>query len=250
MKILLKIAYVGTAYNGWQAQKEGNTVQQCLTEASERLLGFACDITGCSRTDSGVHANGFCATLCKKGESCIETTIPLDRFPRAINAFLPDDIAVVEASTADDSFHARYDVVAKEYVYRIFVRHERDPFLADRAWHYPRTLDADAMNEASKHFIGYHDFASFMAQGSKIIDTRRTVKAASVSRNGDIIEFRVSADGFLYNMVRIMVGTLVEVGENKRSPDSISDVIAACDRSCAGMTAPACGLYLDRVFYK
>ncbi len=249
MKILLKLAYVGTAYNGWQAQKEGNTVQQCLTAAVERLLGYACDITGCSRTDSGVHANGFCATLAKKGEQGIETTIPLERFPRAVNAFLPDDIAVIEATAVNDDFHARYSVVAKEYVYRIFTRHERDPFLADRVWYYPRTLDADAMNEAAKHFVGYHDFASFMAQGSKIVDTRRNVKSAFVVRNGDIMEFRVSADGFLYNMVRIMVGTLVEVGEGKRKPDDIVDIVAACDRGCAGITAPACGLYLDRVFY-
>ncbi len=249
MKILLKLAYVGTAYNGWQAQREGNTVQQCLTEAVERLLGFACDITGCSRTDSGVHANGFCATVSKKGEQGIKNTIPLDRFPRAVNAFLPDDIAVIEAIAVNESFHPRYDVKAKEYVYRIFTRHERDPFLADRVWHYPRKLDVDAMNFASQSFIGYHDFASFMAQGSKIVDTRRTVKSASVVQNDDMIEFRVSADGFLYNMVRIMVGTLVEVGEGKIKPEDISEIILACDRGRAGITAPACGLYLDHVFY-
>ncbi len=250
MKILLKIAYVGTAYNGWQAQKGGNTVQQCLTEAAERLLGYACDITGCSRTDSGVHANGFCATLNKKGEKGIETTIPLERFPRAVNTFLPDDISVMQAISVDNYFHARYDVVAKEYVYLIFTRNERDPFLADRVWHCPRTLDVDAMNAAAEKFIGSYDFASFMAQGSKIVDTRRSIKSASVVKNGDIIEFRVSADGFLYNMVRIMTGTLVEVGEGKRKPHDIVDIIAACDRSRAGITAPACGLYLDRVFYK
>ncbi len=250
MKILLKLAYVGTSYNGWQAQKDGNTIQQCLTEAVESLLGFACDVTGCSRTDSGVHANGFCATVSKKGEPGIETTVPLERFPRAVNAFLPNDIAVIEATAVDNGFHARYDVVAKEYVYRIFTRHERDPFLADRVWHYPRELNVIAMDCAAKSFVGYHDFASFMAQGSKIIDTRRTVKSASVAKNGDIVEFRVSADGFLYNMVRIMTGTLVEVGEGKRSFDNISDVISACDRRLAGITAPACGLYLDRVFYE
>ncbi len=250
MKILLKLAYVGTAYCGWQAQNNGNTVQQRLTDAAHRLFGFECDVTGCSRTDSGVHANGFCATVSKRGELGLETSVPTDRIPRAINCFLPDDIAVVSAEWVDDGFHARYDVKSKEYVYKIFTRQERDPFLAERAWHHPKQLDVKAMNAAAQYFVGLHDFSAFMAQGSKIVDTRRTVFSAEVSSRGDTVEFRVSADGFLYNMVRIMTGTLVEVGEGKISPDELPNIISSCNRSSAGITAPACGLYLDRVFYK
>ena len=250
MKILLKLAYVGTSYCGWQAQNNGNTVQQKLTEAVNRLFGSECDVTGCSRTDSGVHANGFCATVSRRGEIGIETSVPTERIPRAINCFLPDDISVLSAEWVDDSFHARYDVKSKEYVYRIFTRQERDPFLADRVWHHPKALDVNSMNVAAQRFIGLHDFSAFMAQGSKIVDTRRTVFSADVTSQGDMIEFRVSADGFLYNMVRIMTGTLVEVGEGRLSPDAITAIISSKDRSLAGMTAPACGLYLDQVFYK
>ncbi len=250
MKILLKLAYIGTAYNGWQAQNNGNTVQQRLTKAARHLFGFECDVTGCSRTDSGVHANGFYATVNERGKLGIETSVPTERIPRAINCFLPDDIAVISAEWVNDSFHARYDVKSKEYVYKIFTRHERDPFLADRVWHFPKKLDKDAMEQAARHFVGYHDFASFMAQGSKIVDTRRTVMSAAVSAKGNNVEFRVSADGFLYNMVRIMTGTLVEVGEGKIHPEKIPDIIAAHDRSTAGITAPACGLYLEQVLYK
>ena len=250
MKILLKLAYVGTAYCGWQAQNNGNTVQQKLTDAVNRLFGFECDVTGCSRTDSGVHANGFCATVSKRGEQDIETTVPTERIPRAVNCFLPDDISVLSAEWVAGSFHARYDVKSKEYVYRIFTRQERDPFLADRVWHHPKPLDVDSMNVAAQHFVGLHDFSAFMSQGSKIVDTRRTVFFAEVSSRGDTVEFRVSADGFLYNMVRIMTGTLVEVGEGKLSPEDIPGIIVSRDRSSAGITAPACGLYLDKVFYK
>lgn len=249
MKILLKLSFVGTNYCGWQAQANGRSVQQTLTAASERLFGFPCDITGCSRTDSGVHANCFCATVSQKGEQGIITTIPLDRIPRALNTFLPDDVSVFSAETVDSEFHPRYSVKSKEYIYKIHTRPERDAFLAGRAWHLPRILDVAAMKEAAKGFIGHHDFAAFMAQGSKIVDTRRTVYSAEIESDGDMIIFRVSADGFLYNMVRIMMGTLTDVGEGRIKPFEIDKIIEGKDRSEAGKTAPPDGLYLNKVVY-
>jgi len=249
MKILLKIAFVGTNYCGWQAQVNGKSVQQTLTSAAERLFGFPCDITGCSRTDSGVHANCFCATVTKKGENEIVTTVPLDRIPRALNTFLPDDVSVFSAETVDGDFHPRYSVKSKEYIYKIHTRPERDAFLAGRVWHLPRILDVDAMRAAAKQFVGYHDFAAFMAQGSKIVDTRRTVFSAEVEADGDMIIFRVSADGFLYNMVRIMAGTLTDVGEGRIKPIEIAKIIEGKDRTAAGKTAPPDGLYLNKVVY-
>ena len=249
MKILLEIAFVGSAYCGWQSQKKGDSVQEKLTLAAKELFGTDCDVTGCSRTDSGVHANGFCAVISEKGSDFLNTSIPLQNIPRALNSFLPDDISVSRAVEVADSFHPRYDVKYKEYVYIIHTRPERNAFLAGRAWHYPKKLNVELMNEAAQFFVGKRDFASFMAAGSKIVDTHRTVVNASVVSDGDIIKFRVGADGFLYNMVRIMTGTLIDVGLGKIRPDEIRGIIDKCDRRAAGITAPADGLYLDKVFY-
>ena len=252
MKILIKIKYVGTAYSGYQVQKNAPTVQGKLCEALEELFGFPCDVTGCSRTDSGVHANMFCATVAKHGEDSIETTIPLDRFPRAINAFLPEDIAVFSAEYVPDEFHARHDVLYKEYVYKMRFSYERDPFIADRAWQIPLIADDETvrrMDEAAKNFVGTHDFSSYMAQGSPVVSTVRTVFYAGVERDGDNVIFRVRGDGFLYNMVRIMTGTLVSVASNKIRPTDIPNITEARDRTASGATAPACGLYLNEVVY-
>ena len=242
MKILLKIAYQGTAYCGYQVQPNGITVQECLNIAAKAVFGYDCDIVGCSRTDSGVHARAFSATVSKKGQGCLETGIPTDRIPRALNAHLPPDIAVWAARWVPSSFHARYDVREKEYVYRIHNRHERDPFLADRAWHVPAPIgDAQlaAMQAAAAQYVGTHDFAAFMAQGSSVTSTVRTVTRAEVAREGELITFRVAADGFLYNMVRIMTGTLLAVAEGKCAPDEIAAMLASRDRAQAGITAPA-----------
>ena len=249
MKILLDIAFVGSAYCGWQSQKKGDSIQEKITSAAKELFGKECDVTGCSRTDSGVHANGFCATVSEKGTNYLNTSIPIANIPRAMNSFLPDDISVNRATNVHDDFHPRYDVKHKEYVYLIHTRPERNAFLAGRAWHYPKRLDVELMNEAASFFVGKHDFSSFMAAGSKIVDTRRTVVNASVTSEGDMISFRVGADGFLYNMVRIMTGTLIDVGLGKIRPDEITDIINKRDRHAAGVTAPADGLYLDKVFY-
>ena len=252
MKILLQIAFVGTNYCGYQTQPNGVTVQQKLNEAAKALFGFDCDVVGCSRTDSGVHAKAFCATVSKKGEGSLETTIPTDRIPLAIAQYLPEDISVTRAQWVSDEFHARYDVRYKEYVYRVWNCPVRNPFESDRAWHYPKPIsDAELvrMNEAAKRCCGTHDFASYMAADSKIRDSVRTVYDAEVTRSGDVIEFRVSANGFLYHMVRILMGTLIAVAEGKLTPEQIDEVTAACDRRRAGITAPPEGLYLNRVVY-
>ncbi len=252
MKILMQISFVGTNYCGWQKQKNNLSVQEALTNAAGELFGFPCDITGCSRTDSGVHANGFCATVAKKGEKGIETTVPLCKLPRAMNNFLPDDISVISARAVEDDFHPRYDVAYKEYVYLIYDRRERDPFLSGRVWHIPHRFDDDAierMNEAATSLIGKHDFASFMAAGSKIEDTVRCIKHANVTRDGKLIKLSIAADGFLSNMVRIIMGTLVEIGEGKRSVKEMPEITEKKDRRTAGRTAPADGLYLNEVIY-
>jgi tRNA pseudouridine38-40 synthase len=252
MKLLITIRFLGTGYCGWQKQKNCVTVQEKMTEAARLLFGFECDITGCSRTDSGVHANMFCATVAAKGADSISTTVPIDRIPRAFNNFLPEDIGVICAEWVDNDFHPRYSAIGKEYEYLIFDRAERDPFMSGRCWHIPHGFsekDIQNMNSAVSALVGKHDFTSFMAQGSKIEDATRTIKYAYFEREGDVIRFRIAADGFLYNMVRIIVGTAVEVGEGKRPVNSISDIIASCDRKMAGRTAPASGLYLNKVFY-
>lgn len=249
MKILVKLAFVGTHYYGWQSQKNGRSVQECVTDAASKLFGFECDITGCSRTDSGVHANEFCATISQKGKTEILTTIPMDALPRAINCFLPEDISVFEATYVADDFHPRYNVKYKEYIYKIYTRPARNAFFAHRAWHYPKKLNVDAMNEAAALLVGTQDFRAFMAKGSKIVDTCRTVVVANVIREDDTIIFRIGADGFLYNMVRIITGTLIEVGEGRIEPSSVETIIKEKNRSLAGITAPACGLYLDKVYY-
>lgn len=251
-KLLLYIRYDGSRFCGYQAQKNGYSVQQALNEGTEALFGYPCDITGCSRTDSGVHAHMFCATVTPKGKDSMETTIPPDKLPRALNIHLPDAVAVYRALWVPADFHARYSVSSKEYVYRILNTQDRNPFEHNRAWHYPRPITDEAfeaMQIAAKGFIGKRDFAACMASGSKVQSTVRHVMDASVDRDGDLIIFRVRADGFLYNMVRIMVGTLVEVAEGHISADSIPSRLDSLDRSGFGRTAPAEGLYLNRVFY-
>lgn len=253
-KILLTVAYVGTAYCGYQVQPNGVTVQEVLNKAAEALFGFPCDIVGCSRTDSGVHARGFCAAVTKRGERVLPTSIPAARVARAMNAHLPDDVAVLASREVSADFHPRYDVVSKEYEYLFYNGRERDPFMRDRAWHLPTPIDDAAleeMNRAAACFTGTHDFSAFRAAGADTVagDAVRTVFSAFVTRKGDLISFRVRADGFLYNMVRIMAGTLAAVAAGKLHADEIPALIAGKDRRHAGQTAPACGLYLDSVFY-
>ena len=252
MKVLLKISFLGTNYCGYQVQPNGVTVQQKLNEATKQLFGYDCDIVGCSRTDSGVHANEFCVAVTKKKESFLETTVPVNKIAQALSVRLPEDISVISAEEVDDSFHPRYDVKYKEYVYQIWNSPARNPFLADRSWHCPKLIDCEGfenMKRAAAMLVGKHDFSSYMAADSKIKDTARTVYNAGFTREGNLITFRVSADGFLYNMVRIFVGTLVDVGYGRISADDIVRITEARDRSQAGSTAPPHGLFLNKVVY-
>ena len=254
-KVLLKIAYVGTAYCGYQVQPNGVTVQEKLNKAAEALFGYPCDIVGCSRTDSGVHARGFCAAVSKKGEGSLPTSVPPERVARAMNAHLPSDIAVLSSREVPEDFHPRYDVKSKEYEYLIYNGRERDPFLRGRAWHIPTPIEDTAlaaMQAAAAHFVGTHDFSAFRAVGADTDpgDAVRTVFSARVERQGEMISFRVRADGFLYHMVRILAGTLVAVANGRLGAEEIPAVIESRDRRRAGNTAPACGLYLDTVYYE
>ena len=252
MKLFIKLSYRGTNYAGYQIQKNAPTIQQKLNQATKELFGFDCDIVGCSRTDSGVHANEFCATISAKGTDGIETNISEKSLPLALCAHLPEDISVNEARWVRSDFHPRYDVKYKEYLYRIWNRPQRNPFVPDMCYHYPRTIDdstLEKMDRAAKEFCGEYDFSAYMAKGGNPTDTVRCVKYASVTRNGDFIEFRVAADGFLYNMVRIMTGTLLSVAENKIAPEDIKSITLSKDRKKAGITAAACGLFLNKVEY-
>ena len=252
MKILLTISYLGTNFSGYQIQPKGRTVQGELNRAAKELFGFDCDITGCSRTDTGVHANTFCATVTEKGTGTIETAIDVSKIPNAMNAHLPLDVSVIKAEWVSEEFHPRYDVKYKEYVYRIYNSPARNPMESGRSWHIPFVYDdtiIEKMNQAASFFIGSHDFSAFMSSGSTVESTVRCIKYAHVVKKGDVIEFTVAADGFLYNMVRILTGTLVSVAQGKISPENIPEIIESKDRTRAGMTAPAEGLYLNKVIY-
>ena len=252
MKLLLKVSYLGTHFCGYQVQKNKRTVQSELCAAAKSLFGFDCDVTGCSRTDSGVHANMFCCAVTKRGETDINTDIAIEKIPRALTAHLPPDISAYSAEWVSDEFHPRYDVKYKEYVYKIWNSPVRDPFTQGRAWHCPKKIDNEGlsrMKRAAAQYVGKKDFCSFMAADSKVEDTEREVFEAEVEREGNLITFRVRADGFLYNMVRIFVGTLIDVAYGKLEPEDIPKIIEQKDRRAAGSTAPPHGLYLNKVEY-
>ncbi len=256
MKLLCKIMFDGKDFAGFQVQPDSPTVQGELCRAFSELFGMKCDVTGCSRTDSGVHATCFVAAVTPADRELITTDwcrIPPERVHRAANILLPDTVAVRECAVVDDGFHPRYDVKSKKYIYKISDSPARDPFLNGRAYELGKPIPEggiDAMNRAAKLFVGHHDFHGFMATGSKITDAHRTVMSADVYRDTDgLVCFAVSADGFLYNMVRIMAGTLIAVGFGQMTDGEVADAIAFGDRQKAGSTAPACGLYLSEVTY-
>ena len=247
MKYFAKIKYLGTNFHGFQVQPGLRTVQGELNAALNEAFGLPCKVTGCSRTDAGVHANEFCFTV-----ECEGGTIPADKLPVAVARFLPDDISLFYAEMCNDDFHPRYDVIEKEYLYRILNSRVNNPFDVGRAWFLPRRITdegLDLMKKAAVHFLGKHDFYSFMAEGSDVEDTVRNVTGVIIEKNGDYIEIRIKADGFLYNMVRIIVGTLTEVAFGRILPEDIPVIIDSKNRAKAGMTAPADGLYLNRVMY-
>ena len=240
----VKMSFRGTNYHGYQKQDSGiPTVQQTVEEGIFRLLGERAEIFGCSRTDAGVHANEYVFSV------KLDSTINERGVVFGLNGVLPKDISILSCERADDDFHARYNCRGKEYVYLIHNSEIRNPFYEDtlyRSW-YP--IDDKKLNIACKDFIGTHDFKSFCSTDTDKVGTVRTVYDFSVLREGDIVKFTVSGDGFLYNMVRIMVGTLLFINDGKMEFHAIPEIISACDRTAAGKTVPPHGLYLNKVFY-
>ncbi len=239
----VKIGYRGTAYHGFQRQENAVSVQNVLEDRLSRLTASEVKINGCSRTDTGVHANEYYFSF-RTGHG-----IPCENIVRGMNSLLPGDIAVFECSEADDDFHARYSCKGKEYVYKILNRSVRDPFLDNLAFHYPYEMHIDMMNEAASHIVGTHDFSAFCGALGAKENSVRTVSYCNVVRDGDIVTLTVRGDGFLYNMVRIIAGTLIYVSEGRISAYEITDIIESRDRGRAGITAKPWGLYLNRVFY-
>lgn len=242
--LLITISYDGSKFHGWQIQNNAITVQEVFQKALYTIVSDKPDIKACSRTDTGVHAEMFCIS------TRISHPIPELRLKAALNSHLPQSVVVLDVCQVPDDFHARYNALGKRYVYRILNRQERNPFYTDRALHYRYNIDVDLLNKACKDYIGSHDFTSFCTLDKREKgDFVRNVKHFSVIRKGDIVEMAVEADGFLYNMVRIMVGTLLAINEGKIAPDAIPAIFAAESRDAAGPTAPAHGLYLEKVFY-
>lgn len=242
--LLITLQYDGSRYHGWQVQKNAVSVQSVFQRQLETLLGGPHDIKGCSRTDTGVHAQEYCVSV-KTGAS-----IPAQRIPAALNNLLPRDIAVTACREVPMDFHARYSCVGKEYRYLIWNAPWRNPFWENRAFHYRYRLDEKQLDEAARYYVGKQNFAAFCSTKSDKEDTVRHVFMADVVRSGDLIIFQTRADGFLYNMVRIMAGTLLRVAEGKFAVSDIPAILSSGDRRRAGPTAPPQGLYLTRVFYE
>ena len=241
--IKLTIEFDGTNYAGWQKQKNSITIQQKLEEAIEQIINNKAEIIGSSRTDAGVHAKGFVANF------KTESNINAENFKDAINSKLPRDIVILNAEEADMSFHSRYSSIGKKYGYTILNRHVPTALERNFVCHYKKQLDFEAMETACTYFIGEHDFSAFKAAGSSVKTTVRNIKKAYLRKDEDKIIFFIEGNGFLYNMVRIMAGTLIEVGNHKLKPYDVINIIKSKDRTKAGKTAPALGLCLEVVYY-
>lgn len=241
--LILHLQYDGTRYHGWQVQPLARTVQEVVQGAIFGVTGEHVSVNGCSRTDAGVHAKHFVCNF------HTQTKIPCERFPYAMNANLPDDIAVTLCEEAEDSFHARYDAKSKIYEYRILNSKVRNPFEKDRAWQYPIKLDIGRMRQAAAWLVGTHDFTAFMAAGGQQRQMEKEMYELRVEKQDQLFTVRVHANSYLYNMVRIIVGTLVYAGNGKIQPDDVRSILLSKDRKKAGMTAPPQGLYLHKVFY-
>ena len=222
MTYLIEISYSGVNYSGFQIQPNAKTIAGELSRASKLLFGADCKVQGCSRTDAGVHAKQF---FCSVHVPDNANKVPADRIPAAMNCLLPYDIAVINACAAPDGYNPRFETVCKEYCYIIYNRAEKNPFFHKLKLPYPYHLDEEMLDGQAKDYIGKHDFTSFMAVGSDVATTVRTVYGAGVIRDGDDVIFSVSADGFLYNMVRIMVGTLLYISEGKIEKGAIPKII-------------------------
>lgn len=241
--IALRLRYDGSRYHGWQVQKNAITVAQTMEEALAKVCGERVKLTGCSRTDAGVHALRYCANFHS------DCTVPVDRMPLAVNSRLPDDIAVVDAVEVPDDFNAIGSCVKKEYVYKILNSRIPDPFLADRVCFYPQRLDISLMQAAARAFEGTHDFKAVRSEGTQTKTTVRTVYWCRAEKDGDLITVSICANGFLYNMCRAMVGTMVYASYGKLIPEEIPALLEKRDRRLTGPTMPPQGLYLNRVWY-
>lgn len=243
--LLLTISYNGANYHGFQVQKNAVTVCETLQDAMQVLFqGERPDVKGCSRTDAGVHANMFCVSF------KTESDYTCEHIRRSLDAILPDDIAAVDCEEVSEDFHARYSCKGKRYIYKIWNAPYMSPFLQGLALHYPKPIDEDFLDAVCTDFIGTYDFSAFSGAKNEQEDSTRTIFGCQVEREGDLVTFSVTGDGFLYNMVRIMVGTLLEINEGKIDPNEIPDIIESKDRTRAGRTAKPEGLYLDYVIYE
>ena len=243
MRIKFTVEYDGTAYAGWQIQKNDVTVQEMIEKALLPLGKGRIAVFGAGRTDSGVHAKG------QVGHFDIESNIPPEKFAFILNSRLPKDIRIKETSLAPDDFHCRFSAKGKRYIYRIVNAPHASALYERFTTHVPERLDLEKMREAAQYIMGTHDFAAFCAAGSSVKTTVRTVSRLDVVKNGEILEIIVEGNGFLYNMVRIIAGTLIDVGKGKKSPALVKEIIDGKVRKEAGMTAEAKGLTMDEVFY-
>lgn len=242
--IALKLMYVGTAYHGWQTQKNAVSVAETLEKALATVVCHPVKCTGAGRTDAGVHAETYIANF------RTTSSIPCDRIPLAVNTRLPDDIVVVKATEVPQQFNAIGSCLRKEYTYRIYNSRLGNAFYVNRAWFYPRHLNEAIMQQAAGHFVGTHDFRAVRSVGTETRTTIRTVFYFDIARTGDLIECRVCADGFLYNMVRAMVGTVVYAAEGKLAPEDIPAILDSGNRTLAGPTVPPGGLYMTNLWYE
>ena len=237
------IAYRGTKYHGFQRQSNALAVQEAVEKRLSKVLNEPVTLIGCSRTDTGVHANNYCFNV------HTSSSINCRGFVRGMNGELPDDISVLSCEDVPEGFHARFDCVGKEYVYKIHASESKNPFASDLMFHYRRPLDLERIKQAAVHFVGEHDFSSFCSECSELSTHIRKIYSLRIENCGNSVYILVKGNGFLYNMIRIMVGTLLDVNEGVFSPDDIPRILAAKDRLRAGRTAMAHGLYLNRVFY-
>lgn len=241
--IKLTIEYDGTGYHGWQSQVNAVSVQEVLKKAISSLTGEVCDLIGASRTDAGVHAYGQTANF------FTGSNIPADKYYLALNSIIPGDISVVNSEEVCLDFHSRYCAKGKRYKYLIYNSRYPSALMRNRAFHVRLPLNLDFIKEAAPLFLGKHDYSAFRASGSGTKTSIRTITDISITNKDNIIELNVTGDGFLYNMVRIIIGTLIEVGLGRTPANEITSIIESMDRRRAGRTAPAHGLYLVEVFY-
>ena len=241
--VALRLMYNGTNYHGWQVQKTEVTVAETLEKALATICCHPVKVTGCGRTDAGVHAQRYIANF------RTTSTIPAERIPLAVNTRLPEDIVVAAAWDVAEDFNAIGSCLKKEYTYRIFNSRIRDPFYVDRAYFYPKHLDEEVMDRAARAFVGTHDFRAVRSVGTETKTTVRTIHYCEVGRNGDLLELKVCANGFLYNMVRAITGTVLYCAEGKLQPEDIPKILESGNRTLAGPTVPPGGLYLTRLWY-